>query len=230
MTNQEILSIINSVPNAYSMGKVMDQFNLLNEGVEVGVLAGAWTVPFLEMWNGKCLYSVDCWEQQSGDAYKDPANIATNEQEKLYRGVMEKTKPFGKKSQIHRLYSLEASKLFKNEQLDFVYLDANHGTDPLIEDIKAWYPKIRNGGILCGDDWGWGSVRDAVCSVFGLDIIPYPHLTSETEFRNQFGPNIEFNPWKFYFDAPLRIVSGFSQKTIYVGSGAGNVLQWYIFK
>ena len=46
MTNQEILSIINSVPNAYSMGKVMNQFNLLNEGVEVGVLSGAWTVPF----------------------------------------------------------------------------------------------------------------------------------------------------------------------------------------
>jgi hypothetical protein len=50
-------------------------------------------------------------------------------------------------------YSVEASKQFKNGQLDFVYIDANHYYDYVMQDLIAWRPKIRKGGILSGHDY-----------------------------------------------------------------------------
>jgi hypothetical protein len=38
--------------------------------------------------------------------------------------------------------------------MDFVYLDANHRYDAVREDLHAWWPKVRKGGMLAGDDYG----------------------------------------------------------------------------
>jgi cephalosporin hydroxylase len=52
----------------------------------------------------------------------------------------------------HKMTSIEASKLYQDESLDFVFIDANHSYDAVKEDILAWYPKIKNGGLLGGHD------------------------------------------------------------------------------
>ena len=46
--------------------------------------------------------------------------------------------------------------------VDLVYVDASHETHNAIADIEYYYPKVRNGGIICGDDYNWTSVYDAV--------------------------------------------------------------------
>lgn len=45
---------------------------------------------------------------------------------------------------------------------DLIYIDGEHTTEAVIEDLKLWYPFVKNRGILCGDDWIWDSVRIAV--------------------------------------------------------------------
>jgi hypothetical protein len=45
-----------------------------------------------------------------------------------------------------------------NEELDFVYIDANHKFDFVMEDIIKWSCKVRKGGIVSGHDY-W-SIRD----------------------------------------------------------------------
>ena len=67
-----------------------------------------------------------------------------------------------------RLTSLEAAKLFPDGSLCCVYIDADHTFDSVTEDIKAWLPKVRSGGVLCGHDYsgGWQPVVDAVDKYF----------------------------------------------------------------
>jgi hypothetical protein len=58
--------------------------------------------------------------------------------------------------------SAEAARCVADESLDFVYIDGNHSFDFITQDIQYWYPKIRNGGIISGHDYGIRSVRRAV--------------------------------------------------------------------
>ena len=52
-----------------------------------------------------------------------------------------------------RLPSIEASKQFKDESLDVVFIDASHEYKDVLDDIKHWYPKIKKGGIISGHDY-----------------------------------------------------------------------------
>ena len=36
---------------------------------------------------------------------------------------------------------------------DFVFIDANHSYEAVREDVAAWAPKVRSGGIVSGHDY-----------------------------------------------------------------------------
>jgi len=61
-----------------------------------------------------------------------------------------------------RCSSLDAALLYKNESLDFVFIDADHSYKEVKKDILAWMPKIKNGGILSGHDYPFPDVKRAV--------------------------------------------------------------------
>ena len=42
---------------------------------------------------------------------------------------------------------------YKDESLDFVFIDASHDYDSVKKDIEMWYPKVKKGGILAGHDY-----------------------------------------------------------------------------
>ena len=39
------------------------------------------------------------------------------------------------------------------EALDWVYIDGNHTYEFVLEDLRSWYPKVRPGGLVVGDDY-----------------------------------------------------------------------------
>lgn len=47
-------------------------------------------------------------------------------------------------------------------QPDLIYIDAEHTFEAVYADLCAWYPFVEHRGILCGDDWNWLSVQEAV--------------------------------------------------------------------
>lgn len=65
-----------------------------------------------------------------------------------------------------RMASLDAAQCFRSLQVpinpDLIYIDASHDTDSVYADLIAWYPFVKDHGVLCGDDWNWNSVRVAV--------------------------------------------------------------------
>lgn len=66
---------------------------------------------------------------------------------------LENTKPIESLIKPMKLDSISASKRFRNNSLEMVFLDAGETYDAVYEDIKAWWPKIKINGILAGHDY-----------------------------------------------------------------------------
>jgi Methyltransferase domain len=68
---------------------------------------------------------------------------------------------------VHRETSVAAAPAIPDESLDWVYVDGDHTYDAVRNDLEAWAPKVKPGGLLTGDDYGsfgwWeGDVQRAV--------------------------------------------------------------------
>ena len=69
--------------------------------------------------------------------------------------------------------SVEASKDFEDNSCDVVYIDMQHTYEAVSEDLKHWYPKVKNGGYIAGHDIDKDGVKLAVSQFFDnrYDII-----------------------------------------------------------
>jgi len=56
---------------------------------------------------------------------------------------------------LHRNLSVAAADSVAERTLDLVFLDARHDYQAVVEDMDAWRPKVRPGGILAGHDFSW---------------------------------------------------------------------------
>lgn len=170
------------VPTREEIPVLLNARRLFGLGVEVGVQRGLFSEHLLRHWAGTRLYSVDPWAQQGTD-YVDIANVNDTEQESRLGETRRRLEPFGPRSEIVRAYSVDAARTFLDASLDFVYLDGRHDRAGVAEDVEAWWPKVRPGGILAGHDWvpdgrhpaGEFGVRGAVtdfCARMNLTVFP----------------------------------------------------------
>lgn len=61
-----------------------------------------------------------------------------------------------------RMSSVEAEKYLSNVVPDLIYIDASHEFEPVYQDLTIWFPHVKGHGILCGDDWQFPAVQQAV--------------------------------------------------------------------
>lgn len=80
---------------------------------------------------------------------------------------------FPERAKLIRRRSIEVSDIFEAASLDFVYIDGDHSYESVLADIGIWRMKIREGGVLLGDDFTWkgdlDNVGKAVAQSFGFD-------------------------------------------------------------
>jgi hypothetical protein len=62
--------------------------------------------------------------------------------------------------------SATAAGMFQDESVDFIFVDAAHTYEGVKADLHAWWPKLRGGGIMAGDDFRWKGVNQAVTEFF----------------------------------------------------------------
>jgi len=131
--------------------------------VEVGSFQGSSALVWAQVF--KKIFCVDPWLGVLAKGEKA--------REGTYETFCERTKDVNAINQLH-MTSEEASKVFKDKSVDFVYIDALHDYDSVKQDIKLWLPKIRNGGYIGGHDYGYPplpDVKKAVDEIFGVPQI-----------------------------------------------------------
>jgi hypothetical protein len=121
------------------------------KGVEVGTFKGNFSKEILDMWGGT-LYMVDVWRPLSDEEYLDSSNHV-NFINGVYGEAMDNISGYEDRAIMVRASSEISSKMFEDNSLDFVYIDANHAYDYVVQDINVWYPKLKEGGYLCGHDY-----------------------------------------------------------------------------
>lgn len=114
------------------------------------------------------LHAVDTWEG-SGEHSNDPY-VRTNT---LYPLFLANIGPVSSVVKIVRKKSTEAAKDYEDESLDIVFIDACHEYECVSEDIAAWLPKVKIGGILAGHDFtaSFPGVIKAVQELLPIDQI-----------------------------------------------------------
>ena len=106
---------------------------------------------------------VDTWE--GGEEHQDHEFVTSKSLKEIFQ---QNLKPIsGKYEQLVSL-SWDAASLFKNDSVDFCYVDAGHTYDAVTKDLTAWWPKIKPGSYFAGDDYtrGWPEVQQAVWDFF----------------------------------------------------------------
>ena len=75
---------------------------------------------------------------------------------------------------VLRLTSEDAATIIPDGYFDMVYIDAVHTFEHVFADIGFWLPKVREGGLISGHDYGshrFVGVKEAVDKWFGEENI-----------------------------------------------------------
>jgi hypothetical protein len=122
--------------------------------VEVGVNRGHYAKLMMSQWGGNRYVMVDPWMPAPGEEYVDIANAPTIEAHNdVLTEAIRNVEGFGARPVVVRDTSLGAAKFTVNNTVDVVYLDGLHHYHGVMDDIEAWWPKIKCGGVMAGHDY-----------------------------------------------------------------------------
>ena len=111
-------------------------------GVEVGSFEGSFARYILETIDIEMLYLIEPFAMRWAD-----------KNEEKWMKCLKNIEPHQDRASLIEGYSVPMSECFEDGELDFVYIDADHSYECTKEDIEAWYPKVKKGGIVSGHDY-----------------------------------------------------------------------------
>lgn len=123
-------------------------------GCEIGLEKGKNAVTMYNNIPGLKLYGVDSYRQHPQASYIYHAEIRHWNQDYLNRiKAQAEGRMKGRNFVLLEDFSEDATKKVEDNSLDFVYIDADHSYDMVMQDIIVWGRKIRKGGIVSGHDY-----------------------------------------------------------------------------
>eukprot|EP00040_Diaphanoeca_grandis_P038783 m.257332 g.257332 ORF g.257332 m.257332 type:complete len:269 (+) comp35183_c0_seq1:88-894(+) len=133
-------------------------------GCEIGVWKGEFTEVLVDICKPSTLHLIDPW-RHFGE-YKDAwfggqCEDGQKSMDAIFESVRAKfpKEEASGKVVFHRGMSEEVDSEIPDGSLDWVYVDGNHMYEFVKKDLELYYPKVRKGGIIFGDDYmlgvGW---------------------------------------------------------------------------
>lgn len=137
-----VLNIIHPISVARPMtkfilkeGKMIDMY-----GLEIGTYRGENAYNMLRLLDIKKMFLVDPYLPNATGCihYKKAKSILRKWKNKVY---------------FRMAKSEDASKMFRDNYLDFIYIDGDHSYKAVKKDIELYYPKVSEGGVIGGHDF-----------------------------------------------------------------------------
>lgn len=144
----------------YSLVKHLESSPII--AVEVGSYLGASSLfiaaGLRSKGAGNKLYCVDTWQNDAmSEGKKDTFALFTAN-----------TRRYAKTIKPLRGLSVDVAGDF-HEQIDFLFLDGDHGYEGVKADADAWLPKLKPGATIAFHDYGWA---EGVQRVVREDVLP----------------------------------------------------------
>ncbi len=138
---------------------------------EIGVWKGDFSEKIVAQTNPTRLHLIDGWMHIA--EFAESIYGTPNRDQAFMDAMFERVRNKFKKQidagivVLNRGLSEEISKKFENNYFDWIYIDANHSYEYVKDDLECYFPKVKKGGLICGDDYaegGWwdGGVKKAV--------------------------------------------------------------------
>ena len=156
-----------SYANLYS--DMVNKYPSGSHFVEIGSWKGkSSSYMAVEILNSNKNIKFDCIDTWHGSAEHGGVYLNNNTLYDIFTENMKSLKEYHNPIQMT---SVDASKMYKDASLDFVFIDASHEYEHVKEDISCWLPKLKSGGTIAGHDYpGWDGVKKAVDEKFSQVI------------------------------------------------------------
>ncbi len=122
---------------------------------EIGVAQGHFAREIFFRTFPKQLSLVDCWTAlDRSDRYND-ADMPQDLQDRRYKQVTRFFRPLGLVSDVRiiKAYSADAAVDVPDGTFDWIFIDGDHAEEAVLEDLKAWAPKVADDGFILGHDF-----------------------------------------------------------------------------
>src|SRR5690606_29697387 len=86
-------------------------------------------------------FVVDTWKGSEVGKHKDDPDI-----DRLYDVFYDNMEAVENYIQPMQMLSVDAARLFNDNTISFVFIDASHEYKDVLDDLRAWYPKVKPGG------------------------------------------------------------------------------------
>ena len=111
----------------------------------------------------------DCVDHWKGsEEHHDNKKIDT---ENLYEDFIKNIEPVKSIITPVRIDSIDASKLYHPNSLDFIFIDASHDEPSVRKDLAYWYLRLKEDGMIAGDDIDDKEVANAVRWFFDIEKV-----------------------------------------------------------
>lgn len=115
-------------------------------GAEIGVEVGHFSERLCTRIPGLKLFGIDAWKAELHHNIHDQAEV-----DRRKKRAENRLFPYGVR--LINKESTEAVKDFALGSLDFVFIDANHNFDYVMQDIILWTKTVHPGGLVIGHDY-----------------------------------------------------------------------------
>jgi Methyltransferase domain len=147
-------------------------------GAEVGVHLGEFSSTILALARPQKLYLIDPWKHFPEPTYRQSMYGGERDIQKEMDARYEKVVlKFDREIssgtvKVCRELSVDAALRIGEGELDFVYIDGDHSYQGVSQDLKSFFPKVKKGGLIIGDDYSLGGWwKDGIVRAFNEFVV-----------------------------------------------------------